>query len=169
MLTASQRTGKTEFLRNELTDAARSVDARPVWLPLGQGTDPRALIEDVLTELACSIGSAADQAPKSITIALSELRRLEPNRRVLLMLDDAHVLARPGSAPALAGLFEAFAAHPRMVWLVLSAPPGPQVQSLLASHANAGLQIALHEELPLLGTDFLQQVAGQLLAGDARA
>lgn len=167
VLTASQRTGKTEFLRHELSDAAWSVDARPVWLPLARAPDPRALIESALAEVVRSV-SAGAPSPKGITGALAELRRLEPHLRILLMLDDAHVLARPGSAAALAGLFEAFAAHPRAVWLMLSAPPGPQVQSLLASHANAGLQIALHEELPLLGQEFLQQVAAQLPAGETR-
>lgn len=162
VFSASQRTGKTAFLRKELSEAAREAGVMPVWLPLGGTHDPLARIEQTLADEVRQHGQPGPARGLDVLSSIEALLEAGAGRPILLLLDDAHVLARPDAGGARVALFRAFAAYPRRVWLVLAAPPGPQFQSLLATHAHAGLQIALHEELPLLGAEFLDHVEGLL-------
>lgn len=178
--------GKTYFLTHDLREHAEQAGLRPIYVDLWSQADPLGAINTALTTvlralalrlgetavtrvgaLGISVGMAppAALAPVADPAAwmaaqFAELRRLEPDRPVLMMLDEAQTLARSGRGDAAMKAVRAlFNAHPGGLLLLLTGSSKSQLLALVGDHSRTAFKLAAQVDFPLLGMGFLGFVA----------
>ncbi|MDH3209750.1 MAG: hypothetical protein OEL91_05140, partial [Burkholderiaceae bacterium] len=176
-----RQTGKTYFLTHDLQEHAGSEGLRPVYVDLLGEADPLGAVNTVLASvlrelstrrgqtavtavgaLGVSVGMVPPQAltPSSdagawMATQFTELRRLEPKRPVLLMLDEAQTLARAGRGDAAMKAVRAlFNAHPGGLLLLLTGSSKSQLLALIGDHSKTAFKLAAYLDFPLLGLNF---------------
>lgn len=178
--------GKTHFLTHDLHEAAQAKGWEPVYADLWGQSDTldavNTAVGAVLRRLASatgrttvtsvgalgiSVGMAAP-APLSagtdptavLATQFAELVRLQPSKPVLLMLDEAQTLAKPGAGDlAMKAIRALFNSHPGSVLLVFTGSSKPQLMSLVGDHSKTAFKLAAHMDFPVLGQDFIRFVA----------
>ncbi|MCW7537050.1 hypothetical protein OOT46_04190 [Aquabacterium sp. A7-Y] len=190
-----RQTGKTYFLTHDLTEAATDSGLRPVYVDLWSQPDPLGAINTALASalralnsqvqrtavtrvgaFGLSVGLAAppalpegSDAPAWLATQFAELRRLEPTRPVLLMLDEAQTLGKSGHGDAAMKAIRAlFNAHPQGLLLLLTGSSRSQLLALVGDHSKTAFKLAAHMDFPLLGMEFVAFVAQRYQAASAR-
>jgi hypothetical protein len=178
--------GKTYFLTHDLRAQAEQAGLRSIYIDLWSQADPLGAINTALSSvlralalrlgetavtrvgaLGVSVGLAAPAAlaPAGDAAAwmaaqFAELRRLEPDRPVLMMLDEAQTLARGGRGDAAMKAVRAlFNAHPGGLLLLLTGSSRSQLLALVGDHSRTAFKLAAQVDFPLLGMGFLGFVA----------
>ncbi len=161
-----RQTGKTYFINHDLAAVATAEGMRPIYVDLWTQPDPQGTINTafamvlrtVLSEarrtavtgvgaMGVNVGLAAPAAlsPASdpsawMSLQFAELRRLEPKRPVLLMLDEAQTLGKgvagDTAMKAVRGLFNAY---PGGLLLLLTGSSKTQLLSLVGDHFKTAL------------------------------
>ncbi|AKJ28688.1 hypothetical protein [Caldimonas brevitalea] len=187
--------GKTYFLTHDLTEAAAQRGLRPLYVDLWSQSDPLGAINTALAALlrglaaepsrtavtkvgalGVSVGIAPLQplppnADPAAWLAsqFAELRRLDPNRPVLLMLDEAQTLGRTATGDAAMKAVRAlFNVHPNGLLLLLTGSSRSQLLALVGDHSKTAFKLAAHMDFPLLGMEFVAFVAQRYQAASGR-
>ncbi|WKB53552.1 AAA family ATPase [Eleftheria terrae] len=187
--------GKTYFLTHDLTEAAEQQDLRPLYVDLWSQPDPLGAINTALATalreltsklqrtpvtrvgaFGLSVGLAAPPALPAgsdpaawLASQFAELRRLEPQRPVLLMLDEAQTLGKSGAGDAAMKAIRAlFNAYPHGLLLLLTGSSRSQLLSLVGDHSKTAFKLAAHMDFPLLGMEFVAFVAERYRAASRR-
>ncbi len=113
--------------------------------------------------------SPASDPSAWMSLQFAELRRLEPKRPVLLMLDEAQTLGKgvagDTAMKAVRGLFNAY---PGGLLLLLTGSSKPQLLSLVGDHSKTAFKLAAHMDFPTLGIGFVSFVGQRHKASTGR-
>lgn len=181
-----RQVGKTHFVTHDLSDAARTRGWEPVYVDLWGQPDPLGALNTALATvlrrlqlatsrtavtavgaLGVNVGLAAPAvlAPLADPAAqlasqFAELLRLQPGRPVLLLLDEAQTLTRPGAGDlAMKAVRALFNSHPGAILLVFTGSSKAQLLQLVGDHSQTAFKLAAHMDFPLLGAGFVGFVA----------
>lgn len=181
-----RQVGKTHFLTHDLQEAAQAKGWEPVYADLWGQADPlgaiNAAVAAVLRRLTSATGRTAITSVSALGISVgmaapaplaagadpaavlahqfAELVRLQPSKPVLLMLDEAQTLVKPGAGDlAMKAVRALFNSHPGSVLLVFTGSSKPQLISLVGDHSKTAFKLAAHMDFPVLGQDFITFVA----------
>jgi hypothetical protein len=183
-----RQVGKTHFLTHDLLEAAQGSAWEPVYVDLWGQSDPLGAVNTAVAAvlrrvalatsrtavtnvgaLGISVGLAAppplaavaDPAAMLAT-QFAELVRLQPDKPVLLMLDEAQTLVKPGAGDlAMKAIRALFDSHPGAVLLVFTGSSKPQLMSLVGDHSKTAFKLAAHMDFPVLGQDFIAFVGAR--------
>lgn len=171
-ISGRRQVGKTHFLTHDLVEQADRKGWEPVYVDLWGQTDPLGAVNTafatLLRRLQASRGVATEAAatPQAedpaalMAVRFAELLRLQPDRPMLLLLDEAQALARPGAGElAMKALRALFNSHPGATLLVFTSSSKPQLMSLVGDHSQTAFKLAAHIDFPLLGKAFCAHVA----------
>jgi uncharacterized protein len=183
--------GKTHFLTHDLMERARSRGWLPLYTDLWGQADPLGAVNTSLAALlrvltmrttrtavtsvgavGVSVGLAAPAplaAPADpaamLALQFAELLRLEPEHPVLLLLDEAQTLGRPGAGDAAMKAIRAlFNAHPGRILLMFTGSSKAQLTTLVGDHSRTAFKLAAHMDFPALGIGFVSFVAARFKA-----
>lgn len=181
--------GKTHFLTHDLAEAADARGWQVVYADLWGHADPLASINVALSTalrglqtstgrtpvtnvgvLGVNVGMAAPPPmvapvdPAALLATLfAELQRLQPDRPVLLMLDEAQTLGRAGAGDAAMKAIRAlFNANPGRVLLLFTGSSKPQLLALVGDHSKTAFKLAAHMDFPTLGMGFVAFIAARI-------
>jgi uncharacterized protein len=183
-----RQVGKTHFLTHDLHEAALGRGWEPVYVDLWGQSDPLGAVNTavaaVLRRLTLATGrtavtslgalgvnvglaaptpltSVADPAAMVAT-QFAELIRLQPGKPVLLMLDEAQTLVKPGAGDlAMKAIRALFNSQAGAVLLLFTGSSKPQLMSLVGDHSKTAFKLAAHMDFPVLGQDFIAFVAAR--------
>lgn len=188
-ISGPRQIGKTHFLTHDLTEAAESRGWRVVYADLWGQADPLGAINTALAALlrtiqtragrtsvtnvgalGVSVGMAvpAPLAAPSDPAALlatqsSELRRLQPDEPVLMLLDEAQTLVRSSAGDmAMKAIRALFNSHPGALLLLFTGSSKAQLMALVGDHSKTAFKLAAHMEFPLLGMAFVTFIAARI-------
>jgi len=183
--------GKTHFLTYDLTEVAETRGWQVVYADLWGQADPLAAINTALAALLRVIQMRAGRTPVTSVAALglsvgmatpaplaapldpaallatqfAEVRRLQPDQPVLLMLDEAQTLVRSGAGDAAMKAIRAlFNSNPGGVLLLFTGSSKAQLMALVGDHSKTAFKLAAHMDFPLLGIGFVTFVAARIKA-----
>ena len=187
--------GKTHFLTHDLAEQAEGRGWDTIYADLWSQADPLGALNTALGTalralqtrtgrtpvtsvgaLGVNVGIAApppvslpaDPAAHLAT-AFSELRRLQPDRPVLLMLDEAQTLGRGGAGDAAMKAIRAlFNSHPGGLLLLFTGSSKAQLVSLVGDHSKTAFKLAAHMDFPVLGIAFVTFVVARIKAISGR-
>lgn len=181
--------GKTHFLTHDLQEAARERDWQVLYADLWGQADPLAAINTSLAALLRVVQTSTARTPVTSVGALglnvgmaappplvmpadpaallatqfAELKRLQPDRPVLLMLDEAQTLVRSAAGDAAMKAVRAlFNSHPGAVLLLFTGSSRAQLMSLVGDHSKTAFKLAAHIDFPLLGMSFVAFIAERI-------
>lgn len=181
-----RQVGKTHFLTHDMLESAQARGWEPVYADLWGQSDPlsavNAAVSAVLRRITSATGLpgvtsvsalgfrvgmtaptplAAGADPTAVlALQFAELVRLQPAKPVLLMLDEAQTLAKPGAGDlAMRAVRALFNSHPGSVLLIFTGSSKPQLMSLVGDHSKTAFKLAAHMDFPVLGKDFIAFVA----------
>lgn len=181
--------GKTHFLTHDLWEEAQALGWQSVYADLWGQPDPMGAINTALATALRAIQTRTTRTPVTSVGALGlnvsmaappplaqvaepsalfssqfgELRRLQPDRPVLLMLDEAQTLVRPGAGDAAMKAIRAvFNANPGAILLLLTGSSKAQLMSLVGDHSKTAFKLAAHTDFPLLGVGFVKFVVARI-------
>lgn len=181
--------GKTHFLTHDLTEAAEARGWCVLYADLWGQADPLGAINTALATLlrtiqtragrttvtnvgalGISVGMAAPSplaAPADpaalLATQFAELRRLQPDEPVLLMLDEAQTLVRSGAGDAAMKAIRAlFNSHPGAMLLLFTGSSKAQLMALVGDHSKTAFKLAAHMDFPLLGIGFASFIAARI-------
>ena len=183
-----RQVGKTHFLTHDLQEAAHGRGWEPVYVDLWGQADPLGAVNTAVAAalrraslatgrtavtsvgaLGVNVGLAAPAPLAAVTdpaamlaTQFAELLRLQPGKPVLLMLDEAQTLVKPGAGDlAMKAIRALFNGHPGAVLLVFTGSSKPQLMSLVGDHSKTAFKLAAHMDFPVLGQDFIAFVASR--------
>ncbi len=183
--------GKTHFLMHDLLEEARNRGWGVLYADLWGQPDPLGAINTALSTtlrsiqtsnlrtpvtsvgaLGVSVGLAAPPAlalPTEPAAALAaqfaELRRLQPDQPVLMMLDEAQTLVRAGAGDAAMKAIRAlFNSNPGGLLLLFTGSSKAQLTALVGDHSRTAFKLAAHMDFPLLGIGFVGFVGARIKA-----
>ena len=183
--------GKTHFLTHDLAEAARARGWCVLYADLWGQTDPLGAINTALAGLLRTLQTSAGRTPVTSVGALginvgmaapspiamptdpaallatqfSELKRLEPDQPVLLMLDEAQTLVRSGAGDfAMKAIRALFNSNPGRVLLLFTGSSKAQLMSLVGDHSKTAFKLAAHMDFPVLGMGFVAFIAARIKA-----
>lgn len=181
--------GKTHFLSHDLAEAAAERGWTVLYADLWGQADPLVSINVALSVLlrrlqtstgrtaVTSIGafgvnvglaappSMATPADPATLLAMlfAELLRLQPDRPVLMMLDEAQTLGRIGAGDAAMKAIRAlFNANPGRLLLLFTGSSKPQLLALVGDHSKTAFKLAAHIDFPHLGMSFVAFIAARI-------
>lgn len=181
--------GKTHFLTHDLTEAAVARDWCVVYADLWGQPDPLGAINTSLATLLRTIQTHPAHTPVTNVGALgvnvsiaapsplvtptdpaallatqfAELRRLQPDKPVLLMLDEAQTLVRSNAGDAAMKAVRAlFNSHPGALLLLFTGSSKAQLMALVGDHSKTAFKLAAHMDFPLLGIGFVTFIAARI-------
>jgi uncharacterized protein len=181
--------GKTHFLTHDLAEAAEargwSVLYADLWGqpdPLGSvNTALAAMLRSLQTRtgrtavtsvgalgvsvgLAAPVALVAPQDPAALLATqFAELRRLQPDQPVLIMLDEAQTLVRSGAGDAaMKAIRSLFNSNPGAVLLLFTGSSKSQLMALVGDHSKTAFKLAAHMDFPLLGLAFVTFIASRI-------
>lgn len=178
--------GKTHFLTHDLLEAAEGKGWEPIYVDLWGQADPLGSVNTAVASvlrrsvlatgrtpvtavgvLGVSVGMAAPAPlpdagdPAALLAArFAELIRLKPDKPVLLMLDEAQTLVKPGVGDlAMKAIRALFNSHPGSMLLIFTGSSKSQLMSLVGDHSKTAFKLAAHMDFPALGASFVAHVA----------
>lgn len=181
-----RQVGKTHFLTHDLHAAALQRGWEPVYVDLWAQGDPLGAVNTALATVLRRLQQATGRTPVTAVGALgvnvglaapvplpeardpaaqlatqfAELLRLQPARPVLLLLDEAQTLTKPGAGDAaMKAIRSLFNSHPGSVLLVFTGSSKAQLLSLVGDHSKTAFKLAAHMDFPVLGMGFVAFVA----------
>lgn len=183
-----RQVGKTHFLTHDLHAAGQDRGWEPVYIDLWGQSDPLGAVNTAVASVLrrlwlatgrtavtsvgalgvnvglaapAPLGAVADPAAMLAT-QFAELVRLQPVKPVLLMLDEAQTLVKPGAGDlAMKAIRALFNSHPGAVLLVFTGSSKPQLMSLVGDHSKTAFKLAAHMDFPVLGQEFVAFVAAR--------
>lgn len=184
-----RQVGKTTLLQNDLSALAHQRGLTPVYVDFMSADDPlHALsgrLEDLLLDVAGQLrntqvtrvsaaGFGVTLAPAPVAARspdpgvqlqhhMAALKRVNPDARLLLMLDEAQELVRKRDGEramkAIRGLFNTYR---RDILLLMTGSSRDGLLRLFGEHHRASFGLADHEDFQVLGREFVEFVVRPL-------
>jgi len=181
-----RQVGKTHFLTHDLLQACQNKGWEPVYVDLWGQADPLGAVNTAMGSLlrrldlsagrtavtsvgalGLQLGMAAPAAlpqggdPAEVLAArFAEVMRLQPGKPVLLLLDEAQTLVKPGAGDlAMKAIRALFNSHPGNLLLLFTGSSKSQLLALVGDHSKTAFKLAAHMDFPLLGSAFCAHVA----------
>ncbi len=187
--------GKTHFLTHDLHAEAEARGWDPIYADLWGQADPLGAINTALGTALRALQTRTGRTPVTsvgvlgvnvgisapvpvalpadpaahLAMVFSELRRVQPDRPVLLMLDEAQTLGRTGAGDAAMKAIRAlFNSHPGALLLLFTGSSKAQLVSLVGDHSKTAFKLAAHMDFPVLGIAFVSFVVARVKAISGR-
>jgi len=180
--------GKTHFLTHDLTEEAIRRGWCVVYADLWGQPDPLRAINTALASALSAVQTRNEIPPETpagapsdahiapptplpanaepvarLATLFAELRRLQSEQPVLVMLDEAQTLVRPGAGEAaIKAIHAVFNTNPGAILMLFSGSSKAQLMSLAGDHRKTAFKLAAHVDLPMLGMGFVSFIAARI-------